>query len=87
MGATFIEKDFPFDFHEMMLLNGKIIAAEAYAIHQGYVKDMSLEIGPWVRARVLSGEVVSAAEYIRSLNAHQQAGRRQLAQGAIDGHA
>lgn len=73
MGATFIEKDFPFDFHEMMLLNGKIIAAEAYAIHQGYVKDMSLEIGPWVRTRVLSGEVVSAAEYIHSLNAHQQA--------------
>lgn len=73
MGATIVEKEFPFNFHEMMLKNGKIIAAEAYAVHQEYIKDMKLEVGPWVRARVLSGEVISAADYIHSMNAHRQA--------------
>lgn len=75
MGATFIEQEFPFDFHQMMLLNGQIIAAEAYAIHHEYIKDMDLEIGPWVRKRVLSGESISAATYIQAISAHQQAKR------------
>ena len=73
LGATFVEQEFPFDFHQMMLLNGQIIAAEAYAIHAEYIDNMDLEIGPWVRKRVQSGASISAADYIHAITAHQQA--------------
>jgi aspartyl-tRNA(Asn)/glutamyl-tRNA(Gln) amidotransferase subunit A len=73
LGATILEQKFPFDFQEMMLLNGQIVAAEAYAIHHDYIKDMKLEIGAGVRHRVLSGESISAASYIHSMNKHKQA--------------
>lgn len=73
LGATCIEREFPFDFNEMMLLNGKITAAEAYVVHQGYIKEGDREIGPWVRRRILGGELVCAADYIDALNAHRQA--------------
>ncbi|NYT35905.1 amidase [Allopusillimonas soli] len=74
-GATVIEQEFPFDFHEMMLLNGKIISAEAYALHRSYIHDESLEIGPWVRRRIMSGRDISAAEYIDAMAAHNNAKR------------
>ncbi len=73
LGATVEQRPFPFDFHQMMLLNGQIIAAEAFAIHRDYIKDMSLEISPWVRKRVLGGEAVSAADYLGAMQAHRQA--------------
>ncbi|MPS81059.1 MAG: amidase [Achromobacter sp.] len=79
LGADVAETPFPFDFHEMMLRNGQIIAAEAYALHRDYIEDPAQPIGQYVRARVLSGKGVSAADYIAALNAHAQARQAWLA--------
>jgi aspartyl-tRNA(Asn)/glutamyl-tRNA(Gln) amidotransferase subunit A len=73
LGAELAEAPFPFDFHDMMLRNGLIIAAEAYAQHRDYIEDDSLPIGRYVRSRVVSGKGVGAADYIRALQAHAQA--------------
>jgi len=72
LGAQLFEHRFPFDFNDLMRRNGQLIAAEAYAIHRGYIEDESLPIGPWVRKRVLGGRAVSAADYIDAL-AHRRA--------------
>src|SRR5690606_18944884 len=52
LGAHVQERELPFDFHAMMLANGRIIAAEAYARHRGYIEDAGLPLGEFVRARV-----------------------------------
>ncbi len=74
LGATFFERELPFDFGELMRRNGQLIAAEAYSIHRAYVEDESLPLGPAVRQRVLGGKAVSAAEYIAALE-HRRAAR------------
>ena len=38
---------------------GRIIAAEAYAVHRAYIEDPALPIDPWVRKRVLGGKAIS----------------------------
>lgn len=73
LGAQIIYKPFPFDFKEMMMRNGYIIAAEAYAIHRAYIEDASRPFGEFVRRRVLSGAHISAADYISAMAAHRQA--------------
>lgn len=73
LGAQIIDKPFPFDFKEMMMRNGYIIAAEAYAIHREYIDDASRPFGEFVRKRVQSGAKISAADYISALAAHRQA--------------
>ena len=78
LGAEVAETPFPFDFREMMQRNGQIIAAEAYAVHRGYIEDPAQPIGQYVRARVLSGKGLSAADYIAALQAHAQARRDWL---------
>ncbi|AKQ58238.1 amidase [Bordetella hinzii] len=75
LGADVVEAPMPFDFHDMMLRNGQIIAAEAYALHRDYIEDPGLPLGPYVRARVLGGKSISAADYIRALEAQAQACR------------
>jgi len=73
LGAEIIEQPLPFNFDDMIGRNGKIIAAEAYAIHRAYIEDMSRPIGEFVRARTLSGAKVSAADYIEALADHRRA--------------
>ncbi len=73
LGARIDEAPFPFDFDAMMVRNGTIIAAEAYALHRAYIEDPVLDIDPWVRRRVLGGKAISAAEYIDLLALRQQA--------------
>jgi len=67
LGATVEEVRVPLDFDDLMQRNGRIIAAEAYALHRDYIEDEALEIDPWVRRRTLSGKDVSASDYIREL--------------------
>ena len=43
LGARVEEASFPLDFDDMMVQNGRIIAAEAYALHRAYIEDPSLE--------------------------------------------
>jgi aspartyl-tRNA(Asn)/glutamyl-tRNA(Gln) amidotransferase subunit A len=69
LGASVEEARAPFDFDDLMLRNGRIIAAEAYALHRGYIEDPTLEIDPWVRKRTLGGKSISAADYIDELAA------------------
>ncbi len=72
LGAELVERELPFDFNDMMLRNGQIIAAEAFALHRAYIDDPKLPFGPWTRKRVQSGRSISAADYIDAL-AHQRA--------------
>jgi aspartyl-tRNA(Asn)/glutamyl-tRNA(Gln) amidotransferase subunit A len=64
LGARVEVGGFPLDFDDMMVQNGRIIAAEAYALHRAYIEDPSLDIDPWVRRRVLGGKGISAADYL-----------------------
>src|SRR4029434_2787514 len=66
------EASFPLDFDDMMVQNGQIIAAEAYALHCAYIEDPNLDIDPWVRKRVLSGRAISADEYAELLSTRQR---------------
>ncbi|MFT0545520.1 amidase [Allopusillimonas ginsengisoli] len=75
LGADVREVEFPFDFGELMRVNGAIIAAEAYVIHQAYIEDTSREIGQWVRQRVLHGRDISAVQYIDALKEHSRVKR------------
>jgi aspartyl-tRNA(Asn)/glutamyl-tRNA(Gln) amidotransferase subunit A len=67
LGATVDEARAPLDFNDLMLRNGRIIAAEAYALHRAYIGDPAVEIDPWVRKRTLSGKDISAADYLDEL--------------------
>lgn len=67
LGATINEARVPLDLNDLMLRNGRIIAAEAYALHRGYISDETLEIDPWVRKRMLGGKDISAADYLDEL--------------------
>ena len=75
LGATVEEEAVPLDFDELMVRNGRLIAAEAYAVHRAYIDDGTLDIDPWVRSRTLAGKSVSAADYIDEL-----AERRRIAE-------
>jgi aspartyl-tRNA(Asn)/glutamyl-tRNA(Gln) amidotransferase subunit A len=72
LGATLLDRRFPFDFADLMRRNGQLIAAEAYSVHRAYVDDAALPMGRWVRGRLLSGKDIRAADYIESL-AHRRA--------------
>jgi aspartyl-tRNA(Asn)/glutamyl-tRNA(Gln) amidotransferase subunit A len=73
LGATIEEATPPFDLHEVMVENGRIIAAEAYALHRDYIGDDTLPIDPWVRRRTLAGKDIGAEEYRDALAARDRA--------------
>jgi aspartyl-tRNA(Asn)/glutamyl-tRNA(Gln) amidotransferase subunit A len=73
LGAVVDVARFPFDFAELAARNGRIIAAEAYTVHRTYIADPALPIDPWVRRRMLSGEAISAADYLDELEARRRA--------------
>jgi aspartyl-tRNA(Asn)/glutamyl-tRNA(Gln) amidotransferase subunit A len=72
LGAAVEETRVPFDLDEAMNRNGRITAAEGYALHRAYIEDASLEIDPWVRKRMIGGKAFSAAEYIDELAARRR---------------
>ena len=63
LGATVEEERVPFDLDDVMQRNGRITAAEAYALHHAYVEDEKLEIDPWVRKRLLAGKGITESQY------------------------
>ena len=75
MGASLIQKEPPFDLREITKVSAKILSAEAYALHREHVADMSLELDPSIRTRILNGASISAAEYIDAMNARRKAVR------------
>jgi aspartyl-tRNA(Asn)/glutamyl-tRNA(Gln) amidotransferase subunit A len=72
LGAAIDEAPVPFDLHDVMVRNGRIIAAEAYAIHRAYIGDDAVEIDPWVRRRTLAGKDIGPAEYRDALAARER---------------
>jgi len=68
LGARIEEERVPLDFDALMKANGRIIAAEAYAVHRAYIDDPALPIDAWVRRRTLGGKAVSAADYIDEIH-------------------
>jgi len=64
LGAVVTERAFPLNLEELVVRNGQLIAAEAYRIHREYVDDENVPLGPAVRARLLAGKAISAADYI-----------------------
>jgi aspartyl-tRNA(Asn)/glutamyl-tRNA(Gln) amidotransferase subunit A len=73
LGAEIEEARFPFDLHEVMVQNGRIIAAEAYALHRDYIADETLAIDPWVRRRTLAGREIGEKDYQEALAARERA--------------
>lgn len=73
LGAQVEEARVPLDFDALMVRNGRIIAAEAYAVHRAYIEDPTLPIDPWVRQRTISGKAIGAADYIDLLAQRRQA--------------
>ena len=71
LGARVTEARIPLDLHDVMVKNGRIIAAEAYTLHRAYIADPALPIDPWVRKRTLAGQNVTAADYIDLLEARR----------------
>ena len=63
LGATVAWDEAPFDLEAFAAANGRIIAAEAWAFHRGYIEDPALDIDPWVRRRVIGGKEITAAQY------------------------
>jgi len=72
-GAIVEEARASFDFEDTMVRNGRIIAAEAWAMHRAYIEDPALDIDPWVRKRTLGGKSISAADYIEELAQRKRA--------------
>jgi aspartyl-tRNA(Asn)/glutamyl-tRNA(Gln) amidotransferase subunit A len=72
LGASVEEARVPFDLADIMARNGRIIAAEAWALHRGYIEDASLPFDPGVRARLLAAKAITAAEYIDELGARKK---------------
>jgi aspartyl-tRNA(Asn)/glutamyl-tRNA(Gln) amidotransferase subunit A len=64
LGAAVDEERAAIDFDDVMLRNGRIIAAEAYAVHRAHIEDPDLPIDPWVRRRTIAGKAIGAADYI-----------------------
>ena len=73
LGALVAEERFPLDFEDLMVSNGRLIAAEAYAVHRAYIEDPALPVDPWVRKRTLAGKAISAADYIDELSQRRRA--------------
>jgi aspartyl-tRNA(Asn)/glutamyl-tRNA(Gln) amidotransferase subunit A len=76
LGAIVEEARFPLDFGDLMVRNGRLIAAEAYAVHRAYIEDPALPIDPWVRSRTVSGREIGAADYIDELAERRRAAAR-----------
>ena len=64
LGADLVEVRVPIDFDDIAARLGKVLAAEAYALHRAYIEDEALDIDPWVRKRMLGGKAISAADYL-----------------------
>jgi aspartyl-tRNA(Asn)/glutamyl-tRNA(Gln) amidotransferase subunit A len=73
LGARVEETRVPLDFEDLMQRNGRLIAAEAWAVHRAYIEDPALPVDPWVRQRVISGKAIGAADYIDELAARRRA--------------
>src|SRR5207249_4206783 len=64
LGASVEETRVACDLENLVVRNGRIIAAEAWAVHRSYIEDEALPFDPPMRARLLAAKAISAADYI-----------------------
>jgi len=83
LGVLVTERAFPLDFDQLTQRNGQLIAAEAYRVHRDYVDDHQVPLGAAVRARLLGGKHISAADYIAARE-HQRGAAALFAQSMED---
>lgn len=67
MGAEIVPMALPYEFDDIYTLNGRIMAAEGYALLGDIAEDKTLQLDEDVRPRVLAGRGISAKEYLSAL--------------------
>jgi aspartyl-tRNA(Asn)/glutamyl-tRNA(Gln) amidotransferase subunit A len=72
LGAVLVEVRLPDSFPSYLEQTGLIIAAEGHAVHQEWIEDDTIPFDPNVRARILAGKSIGAAEYLRALDRRRQ---------------
>lgn len=77
-GARLAEARLPDSFPNYLEQTGKIIAAEGYSVHQDWIEDKEIPFDKHVRARILAGRDITAADYVSVLK------RRRAVQREID---
>ena len=73
LGARVVERRFPFDFGDLMRRNGQLVSAEAWSQLGTFAQDAQAPLGDAVRARILAGASLPAADYIAALSHRRQA--------------
>jgi aspartyl-tRNA(Asn)/glutamyl-tRNA(Gln) amidotransferase subunit A len=77
-GARIEEVRLPDSFPAYLAQTGLIIAAEAYAVHKDWIEDDATAFDENVRARILVGKSLAAADYVVALK-RRLAVRREIA--------
>jgi aspartyl-tRNA(Asn)/glutamyl-tRNA(Gln) amidotransferase subunit A len=73
LGVQVEEARVPIDFDDVMTKSGRMIAAEAWASHGGYIEDPAHEFDPWVKKRIVTGRAIGAEERAALAAGHAQA--------------
>ena len=77
-GARIEEVRLPDSFPAYLEQTGLIIAAEAYAVHKDWIEDDAIRFDENVRARILVGKSLAAADYVVALK-RRHAVQREIA--------
>jgi aspartyl-tRNA(Asn)/glutamyl-tRNA(Gln) amidotransferase subunit A len=72
LGAEIVSVPLPCGFADVATLNGRIIAAEGYALLKDILDDPSLQVDQDVRPRLLPGRDISASAYLGALEERQK---------------
>jgi aspartyl-tRNA(Asn)/glutamyl-tRNA(Gln) amidotransferase subunit A len=65
LGVTVVPLRLPDWFFELAPMAGRIIASEAYSLHEAYVHDRTVPLGDAVRGRILAAEGFRPGDYPR----------------------
>jgi aspartyl-tRNA(Asn)/glutamyl-tRNA(Gln) amidotransferase subunit A len=65
LGASVVPVRLPDWFFELAPMAGRIIASEAYSLHEAYVHDRTVPLGEAVRGRILAAEAFGPGDYPR----------------------
>jgi len=76
LGATLAAVELPDSFPACLEQTGRIIAAEGYAVHRDWIEDESRPFDPHVRARLLGGKAIGAADYLLAQHQRREVRRR-----------
>jgi aspartyl-tRNA(Asn)/glutamyl-tRNA(Gln) amidotransferase subunit A len=85
LGAEIVSVSLPCGFADFIALNGRIMAAEGYALYGDLIDDESLPLDEDVRPRLRAGRDVGARTYLEALRRRDEMKRAfAAALGAVD---